>query len=97
MDTLAIPTGAPNRDLAYKLIGQSISPEVQKNIADALTQAVITKAAHAAHRRAQQEDLHQNDNLLPCSNGRAPSLLAARTRGRFRGRMSRCRRNTSAS
>ena len=34
MDTLAIPTGAPNRDLAYKMIGQSISPEGQKQIAD---------------------------------------------------------------
>lgn len=45
MDTLAIPKGAPNRDLAYKMLAQSISPEGQKNIADALTQAVITKAA----------------------------------------------------
>jgi spermidine/putrescine-binding protein len=45
MDTLAIPKGAPNLDLAYAMIGQSISPEGQAHIADALTQAVITKAA----------------------------------------------------
>ena len=45
MDTLAIPKGAPNLDLAYQLIGRSISPEGQKVIADSLTQAVITKAA----------------------------------------------------
>ena len=45
MDTLAIPKGAPNIDLAYKMLGQCISPEGQKNIADALTQAVITKSA----------------------------------------------------
>jgi putrescine transport system substrate-binding protein len=45
MDTLAVPTNAPNLDLAYKLIGRSISPEGQKVIADSLTQAVITKAA----------------------------------------------------
>jgi len=45
MDTLAIPKGAPNRDLAYKMLGQCISPGGQKTIADSLTQAVITKAA----------------------------------------------------
>jgi spermidine/putrescine-binding protein len=45
MDTLAIPKGAPNRALAYKLLGQSISRDGQKQIADTLTQAVITKAA----------------------------------------------------
>jgi spermidine/putrescine-binding protein len=45
MDTLAIPKGAPNLDLAYQLIGRSISPEGQKVIADSLTQAVITKGA----------------------------------------------------
>ena len=45
MDTLAIPKGAPNRDLAYKMLDQSISAQGQKQIADALTQAVITKAA----------------------------------------------------
>src|SRR5262245_5576399 len=45
MDTLAIPKGAPNRDLAYKMLGQCISAQGQKQIADALTQAVITKAA----------------------------------------------------
>ena len=45
MDTLAIPKRAPNLDLAYQLIGRSISPEGQQVIADSLTQAVITKAA----------------------------------------------------
>jgi spermidine/putrescine-binding protein len=45
MDTLAIPTGAPHADLAYKLIGQSISAAGQKVIADSLTQAVISKDA----------------------------------------------------
>jgi spermidine/putrescine-binding protein len=45
MDTIAIPKGAPHLDLAYKMLGQSISAAGQKQIADALTQAVITKAA----------------------------------------------------
>jgi spermidine/putrescine transport system substrate-binding protein len=45
MDTLAIPKGAPHLDLAYKMLGQCISAAGQKQIADALTQAVITKAA----------------------------------------------------
>lgn len=62
MDTLAIPTGAPNRDLAYKLIGQSISPEGQKNIADALTQAVITKAALPLIDDRNKQ-IYQYDNL----------------------------------
>lgn len=41
MDTVAIPKGAPNLDLAYKLLAQSIAPVGQKQIADALTQAVV--------------------------------------------------------
>lgn len=45
MDTLAIPKGAPNRELAYKMLGQCISPAGQKTIADNLTQAVIVKTA----------------------------------------------------
>jgi spermidine/putrescine-binding protein len=45
MDTLAIPTDAPNRDLAYELIGRAISPEGQQVLADSLTQAVITRDA----------------------------------------------------
>jgi len=45
MDTLAIPKGAPHLDLAYKMLGQCISAEGQKQIADAMTQAVVTEAA----------------------------------------------------
>ena len=45
MDTIAIPKGAPHLDLAYKMLAQSISAAGQKQIADALTQAVITRAA----------------------------------------------------
>lgn len=45
MDTLVIPAEAPNRELAYELIGRSISPEGQKVLADSLTQAVITRNA----------------------------------------------------
>jgi spermidine/putrescine-binding protein len=45
MDTLAVPRGRPTPTLAYKMLSQSISPDGQKHIADALTQAVITEAA----------------------------------------------------
>ena len=45
MDTLVIPAEAPNRELAYELIGRAISPEGQKVLADSLTQAVITRNA----------------------------------------------------
>jgi spermidine/putrescine-binding protein len=45
MDTIAIPKGAPHRELAYKALNQSISAAGQKQIADALTQAVVSKAA----------------------------------------------------
>jgi spermidine/putrescine-binding protein len=62
MDTLAIPKGAPNRDLAYKLLGQSISPEGQKQIADALTQAIITKAALPLVDEKNKK-IYQYDNL----------------------------------
>ncbi len=62
MDTLAIPKGAPNRDLAYKLLGQSISPEGQKHIADTLTQAVITKAALPMIDEKNKQ-IYQYDNL----------------------------------
>ena len=62
MDTLAIPKGAPNRDLAYKMLAQSISPEGQKNIADALTQAVITKAALPLIDDKNKK-IYQYDNL----------------------------------
>lgn len=62
MDTLAIPKGAPNRDLAYKMLGQSISAEGQKQIADALTQAVITKAALPLIDEKNKK-IYQYDNL----------------------------------
>jgi spermidine/putrescine-binding protein len=62
MDTLAIPTGAPNRDLAYKMIGQCISPEGQKQIADALTQAIITKTA-VPRVDERNREIYQYDNL----------------------------------
>jgi spermidine/putrescine-binding protein len=62
MDTLAIPTGAPNLDLAYKMIGQCISPEGQKQIADALTQAIITKTAVPLVDEKNRE-IYQYDNL----------------------------------
>jgi spermidine/putrescine-binding protein len=62
MDTLAIPKGAPNRDIAYKLLGQSISPDGQKQIADALTQAIITKAALPLVDEKNKK-IYQYDNL----------------------------------
>jgi len=62
MDTLAIPKGAPNRDLAYKMLGQSISADGQKQIADALTQAVITKAALPLVDEKNKK-IYQYDNL----------------------------------
>jgi spermidine/putrescine-binding protein len=62
MDTLAVPKGAPNRDLAYKLLAQSISAEGQKVIADQLTQAVITQAA-VPLVSDKNRDIYQYGNL----------------------------------
>jgi spermidine/putrescine-binding protein len=62
MDTLAIPKGAPNLDLAYAMIGQSISAEGQKYIADALTQAVITRSVLPLIDQ-KNRDIYQYDNL----------------------------------
>ncbi len=62
MDTLAIPKGAPNLDLAYKMLEQSISPAGQKHIADTLTQAIITKAA-VPLVDAKNREIYQYDNL----------------------------------
>jgi spermidine/putrescine-binding protein len=45
MDTVAIPVGAPNRDLALAMIGQMISAPGQQGLADALTQAVVSRSA----------------------------------------------------
>lgn len=45
MDTIAIPKGAPHLDLAYRMLAQSVSPAGQKQIADALTQAVVQAQA----------------------------------------------------
>jgi spermidine/putrescine-binding protein len=62
MDTLAIPKGAPNIDLAYKMLGQCISAEGQKHIADTLTQAIITKAAVPLVSEKNRQ-IYQYDNL----------------------------------
>lgn len=62
MDTLAILTGAPNRDLAHELIGQSTSPESHKNIADTPTPAVITRVAPPLIDKRNTQ-IYQYDNL----------------------------------
>jgi spermidine/putrescine-binding protein len=62
MDTVAIPKGAPHRESAYKAIGQCISPEGQKQIADALTQAVVSKAAVPLVDEKNRA-IYQYDNL----------------------------------
>jgi spermidine/putrescine-binding protein len=62
MDTLAIPKGAPNIDLAYKMLGQCISAAGQKHIADTLTQAIITKAAVPLVDEKNRQ-IYQYDNL----------------------------------
>lgn len=45
MDTLAIPSGAPNRDAAYKALVQAISAGGQTVMATDLTQAVVSSDA----------------------------------------------------
>jgi spermidine/putrescine-binding protein len=62
MDTVAIPKGAPHRDLAYKALGQCISAAGQKQIADALTQAVVSKAAVPLVDDKNRK-IYQYDNL----------------------------------
>lgn len=62
MDTLAIPKGAPNIELAYKMLGQCISAAGQKHIADTLTQAIITKAAVPLVDEKNRQ-IYQYDNL----------------------------------
>jgi len=62
MDTLAIPKGAPNLDLAYAMIDQMISAEGQKTIADDLTQAVITRAA-VPMVSPENQAIYQYDDL----------------------------------
>lgn len=62
MDTLAIPKGAPNPDLAYAMLAQSISPEGQKHIADTLTQAVISRAA-VPLVSARNREIYRYDEL----------------------------------
>ena len=57
MDTLAIPKGAPNRDLAYKMLGQSHlarRPEADRRCADA---GGHHQGRAAADRREEQADL----------------------------------------
>jgi spermidine/putrescine-binding protein len=62
MDTVAIPKDAPHLDLAYKLVGQSVSAAGQKVIADTLTQAVVTKAALPLVD-AKNKEIYQYGNL----------------------------------
>jgi spermidine/putrescine-binding protein len=62
MDTVAIPKGAPNRAAAYKAINQCISVAGQKQIADALTQAIVSKAAVPAVDEKNRQ-IYQYDNL----------------------------------
>jgi putative spermidine/putrescine transport system substrate-binding protein/spermidine/putrescine transport system substrate-binding protein len=62
MDTLVIPSGAPHRDLAYALIGQSVSAAGQKVIADQLTQAIITREAVPLVSEENRR-IYQYDNL----------------------------------
>jgi spermidine/putrescine-binding protein len=62
MDTVAIPKGAPHRDLAYKAVAQCISPAGQKQIADALTQAVVSQAAVPLVDEKNRK-IYQYDNL----------------------------------
>src|SRR5215510_7884979 len=62
LDTLAIPKGAPHLDLAYKMLEQCISAPGQKQIADTLTQAIITKAA-VPLVDAKNREIYQYDNL----------------------------------
>jgi spermidine/putrescine-binding protein len=62
MDTIAIPKGAPHRELAYKALNQCISAAGQKQIADALTQAVVSKAA-VPMVDAKNKQIYQYDNL----------------------------------
>ncbi|WP_164742925.1 extracellular solute-binding protein [Mesorhizobium sp. Z1-4] len=45
MDTLAVPSGAPNRDAAYKALAQAISAAGQTVLASDLTQAVVNSDA----------------------------------------------------
>jgi spermidine/putrescine transport system substrate-binding protein len=62
MDTVAIPKGAPHRELAYKALNQCISAAGQKQIADALTQAVVSKAALPMIDE-KNKTIYQCDNL----------------------------------
>jgi spermidine/putrescine-binding protein len=62
MDTLAIPKGAPNLELAYAMISQSIAPEGQQHIADTLTQAVITTTA-AERVSEENRTIYRYDDL----------------------------------
>lgn len=62
MDTLAIPKGAPNLELAYAMLNQMISAEGQKKIADDLTQAVITSTAVPLVSETNRA-IYQYDNL----------------------------------
>jgi spermidine/putrescine-binding protein len=62
MDTVAVPKGAPHRELAYKALNQCISAAGQKQIADALTQAIVSKAALPLVDDKNRQ-IYQYDNL----------------------------------
>jgi spermidine/putrescine-binding protein len=62
MDTVAIPKGAPHRELAYKAINQCISAAGQKQIADALTQGIVSKAT-VPSVDDKNRAIYQYDNL----------------------------------
>jgi spermidine/putrescine-binding protein len=54
VDTLAIPKGAPNREAAYKVLAQSLSPQGQQVQAEVLTQGVVTTTAAAMASEANR-------------------------------------------
>lgn len=62
MDTLIIPKGAPNRELAYKTLAHAISPAAQVVIAKNLTQAVATSDAVPLVDQVNR-DVYSYDNL----------------------------------
>jgi spermidine/putrescine-binding protein len=62
MDTLIIPKGAPQRDLAYKTLAHAISPQAQVVIAKNLTQAVATSDAVPLVDQVNR-DVYSYDNL----------------------------------
>lgn len=62
MDTIALPKSSTNKDLAYRALAQSISPEAQAALAADLTQAVVTSAAVPLLNEANRA-IYQYDNI----------------------------------